>query len=74
MQEETMAQEHFAGMLGWLKSKITSRLRDQTFESAGSAMPSEEIDLFAPTDSPVDIGVEHDVAAKRAAFSQHISC
>ena len=69
-----MPQENFAGMLEWLKSKITSRSQGETFESSGSATRSDEIDLLAPIDSPIDIGVEHDGAAKRATFSQHISC
>ena len=71
-----MTQDRFARMLELLKSKITSRLRGPTSNHARGAEASDEIGGLAPTDgrgAALDLANEHDSAATRAAFSQHIS-
>jgi hypothetical protein len=73
MQEETMTQDRFAGMLGLLRGKITSRLKFQSFDVAQGAVLFDEIDVLPLMDagSPaLDLADEHDGAAKRATFSQ----
>jgi hypothetical protein len=72
-----MTQDRFAGMLSLLKSKITSSLGFRTFDVAQGAVLFDEIDVLAPMDArsaALDLADEHDGAAKRATFSQHISC
>ena len=72
-----MTQDRFAGMWWLLKSKITSRVRFGTFDVGRGAVLFDESDVLAPMDersAALDLADEHDGAAKRATFSQHISC
>ncbi len=72
-----MTPDRFGGMSELLKATITSRLRFRTFDVARGAVFFDEIDALAPMDArsaALDLADEHDGAAKRAAFSQHISC
>ena len=64
-------------MFWLLKIKIPSRLRDRTSDGARGAVLFDESDVLAPMDeqsATIDLADEHDGAAKRATFSQHISC
>ena len=46
-----MTQDRFAGMLGLLRGKITSRLRFQSFDVAQGAVLFDEIDVLPPMDA-----------------------